>query len=81
MSVTMLSPDQLMAEGTLHSSLHYPVGTEDFYLELICYFCYRIDADLAEQICRLMVVLYQLPILDEQISLIANAVLNGKLDD
>lgn len=74
MSVTMLSPNTLMAEGTLHASLHHPVGSFDYHMELINYFVLRVDHDCAEQICRLMVVLYQLPVTDEQISLIIDHV-------
>lgn len=74
MSVTMLSPNQLMEEGTLHASLHHPVGSHDYHMELIHYFVLRVDHDAAEQICRLMVVLYKLPVTDEQISLIVDHV-------
>lgn len=74
MSVTMLSPNTLMEEANLHASLHHEEGSHDFYMEVIHYCYRRVDHEAALQVCRLMVVLYQLPVTDEQIDLIADYV-------
>jgi len=70
----LLAPNTIMEEAALHASLYHPVGSDEYYLEAVGYMAVRIDHEVAPQAIRLMVVLFHLPVTDEQIDRICDYV-------